>query len=86
MSARDPLAAPLWHTPDAVTFTDADGLAWRVVETACADVPGARGPWCLIFLAERIARRVWTYPADWRRLSAGALARLGVDGGVMPHG
>lgn len=80
MSARDPLATPLWHATDAVAFTDADGRAWRVLEVACAHVPGARGPRCLVFFAEGIARRIWTYPADWRQLSSGALDRLGADG------
>jgi hypothetical protein len=30
----------------------------------------------LIFLSESIVRRVWTFPADWRQLSAAALEAL----------
>lgn len=73
---RDPLAAPLWHAEDAVRFTDANGVAWRVVECASAHVPGARGPRCLLFFSEGLARRVWVYPPHWRTLPPLALAAL----------
>ena len=73
---RDPLGAPLWSSADAVHFVDGDGLAWRVVECATAHVPGARGPRCLLFLSEGIARRVWAYPATWRALAPDALETM----------
>ena len=73
-----PLDAPLWDTNDALRFTGAGGIVWRVVECPAAGVPGARGPRCLVFLADGIARRVWTYPPDWRLLSPVELEALTV--------
>lgn len=72
----DPLVAPMWTDPAAVHFMDRKGVTWRVVERSTDDVPGARGPRCLIFLCEAVVRRVWSYPADWYALSASALEAL----------
>ena len=75
-SHLDPHLAPMWSDPAAVHFVDREGVAWRVVERSTEDIPGARGPRCLIFLCEGIVRRVWTYPAAWHTLSAAALEAL----------
>ena len=73
---RDPQHGSMWDDPNAVRFTDKRGLTWRVIERATTDVPGARGPRCLIFLRENIVRRAWKYPANWRSLSAADLEAL----------
>lgn len=69
-------ATSMWNAPDAVRFTDGDGVAWRVVDYVAPDAPNERGAHSLIFLSESIVRRVWTFPADWRQLSAAALEAL----------
>ena len=76
LHAFDPLGAPLWEAPDAVRFVGAEGLAWRVVECAAGQVPGSRGPRCLVFLSEGLVRRVWDFPPDWRTLGPVALDAL----------
>jgi hypothetical protein len=72
----DPLAAPLWNAPDAIRFTGADGVAWRIVERAAGHVPGSRGGTCLIYLSEGLVRRVWRFPPQWRTLPPAALDAL----------
>jgi hypothetical protein len=74
--AFNPVDAPLWNAGDAVRFTDAEGIAWRVVERSAVHVPGSHGPWCLIFLSEGLVRRVWSYPPGWRTLAPTALESL----------
>lgn len=75
-AAFDPMGAPLWNAPEAVHFVGADGVAWRVVEIASRHVPGARGPRCLLFLSDGLARRVWDFPPGWRTLPRPALEAL----------
>jgi hypothetical protein len=58
------------------SYIDADGLAWEVREVVGTDVPGARGPSCLVFESAVVIRRVWTFPDDWRQMSTEDLARL----------
>ena len=70
---------PMWSDPSAVHLVDREGVLWRVVERATADLPGARGPCCLIFLSEAVVRRVWTYPSDWRQLTWPELVALTDD-------
>ena len=55
-----------------VVFRDpADLSVWRVREGDCP--PGMAAPpgrtRCLIFESESVVRRVWDFPADWRRLA-----------------
>jgi hypothetical protein len=57
-------------------FLDANGTAWHITERDCHGVPGAHGPFCLIFMSEAVFRRIWSYPADWRALSGDELAVL----------
>jgi hypothetical protein len=61
--------------PDAgpVSVYDDQGVRWVVSERDAASVPGARGPRCLVFMSDTAVRRVWTYPATWRHLTADAL-------------
>lgn len=66
----------VWDHPDAVSFGGTDGIAWRVVECDAADVPGARGPSCLIFFSEGLVRRLWDYPESWRSLELEQLEAL----------
>lgn len=55
---------------------DRDGVEWTVREMATPQV-WARAPRCLVLGSRECMRRVWTYPAHWRRLDADALLRLG---------
>jgi hypothetical protein len=59
-----------------VTVYDDQGVRWVVSERDATGVPGARGPRCLVFMSEHAVRRVWRYPATWRRLPADALLAL----------
>ena len=54
----------------------ATGERWCVREAAPSTLPGHEGARCLIFASDMILRRVWTYPADWRRLSPAELVAL----------
>ena len=62
--------------PDAVAFVDAQFVRWRVVERDARADPGARAARCLVFDCGEAVRRVWHYPADWRRLPQAALVAL----------
>ena len=62
--------------PDAAAFVDAEHVRWRVVERDARRDPGARAARCLVFDCGEAVRRVWSYPADWRRLPPEALAAL----------
>ena len=61
-----------------LSYRDAEGVQWTVVEVAVdrRAVPGARGAHCLFFSRKDCIRRVWEYPADWRRLDPVALTAL----------
>jgi len=50
-----------------------DGVAWRVREADTSESPGARAAGCLIFDADGIVRRAWSYPRDWAELDDDAL-------------
>src|SRR4051794_35182356 len=50
-------------------------MVWDVREADARDVPGARGPRCLIFESPEVVRRVWVFPANWRELDDDALWR-----------
>jgi len=52
------------------------GLYWTVSEVDGRDIPGARGPRCLVFQSENAIRRVWCCPSDWRTLGDADLAAL----------
>lgn len=70
-----------WETrPDGRTVRvlrdPATGRKWRVWEADAAQVPGARGPTCLIFDAGDLVRRSWHVPDDWRRMAPDALVGL----------
>lgn len=49
---------------------------WRVREVSALNVPGARGPRCLICESGDVVRRLWKYPADWQELDDDALWEL----------
>ena len=59
-----------------VRYADANGAFWSVKEKDASRTPGARERSCLIFDSVDMIRRVWTYPANWRMLSAEALVAL----------
>lgn len=61
---------------DVITFTGLDGTWWRVYETEGSAVPGSRGARCLCFDSAWVIRRVWTFPDNWRELSAKDLDAL----------
>src|SRR5579872_5616859 len=50
-----------------------DGVPWRVREADASQCPGARAAGCLIFDADGIVRRAWSYPSDWAKLDDDAL-------------
>lgn len=52
------------------------GRRWQVREVDARRVPAAQAERCLIFDAESVVRRLWHYPADWRRMPADELLRL----------
>ena len=47
----------------------ADGEPWAVAELATDGRPWARRERCLVFMSDRLMRRVWDYPDTWRALS-----------------
>ena len=57
-------------------FIDAEHVAWIVRECVAPHDACPRGTRCLIFEAEGRARRVWTYPSNWREMDEAELARL----------
>ena len=52
------------------------GVEWTVTECDGANVPGARGPRCLVFASAEAIRRVWDVPPDWHTLPDAALFAL----------
>jgi len=67
---------PLRTVGAGMTFLDETGMLWTVTERNAEDVPGSRGPRCLIFASPEAVRRVWTYPAGWRDLLTPSLIAL----------
>jgi hypothetical protein len=62
---------------DVRTLVEEDtGRRWQVREMDARDIPAAQGARCLILDAETVVRRLWHYPADWRRMPAEELLRL----------
>ena len=58
------------------SFRDKEDNCWTVQEVDTSKVSWARRPSCLIFSSELAIRRVWDFPADWRKLGNGELERL----------
>jgi hypothetical protein len=58
-------------------IVDRSGVEWAVREVVTPQ-PWARGDRCLVLNSRECVRRIWRYPADWRRLDADALLKLGV--------
>jgi hypothetical protein len=52
------------------------GVRWEVHEMAGAEILGARGPRCLVFNTQYVARLVWQFPDDWAALSTTELIAL----------
>jgi hypothetical protein len=67
---------PLRTLGAGMTFLDETGLLWTVTERNAENVPGSRGPRCLIFASDEAVRRVWVYPAGWRDLLTTSLIEL----------
>jgi len=67
---------PLRAVGIGVTFVDNDGVYWTVTERDATDLPGTRGPRCLIFASPEAIHRVWEFPAGWRDLSTQSLIAL----------
>jgi hypothetical protein len=61
---------------DGIEFYDADGRRWSVREVDAETVPGSLGARCLVFASSGSIRRVWHYPASWRRLPDAGMAAL----------
>jgi hypothetical protein len=74
MSASGP--EPLRTVGASITFVDETGLLWTVTERDAENVPGSRGPRCLIFASTEAVRRIWVYPAGWRDLLTPSLIAL----------
>ena len=60
-------------TCTGVSYQDGHGSWWCVTEQPHPVDAGAR---CLVFMSDQAARRVCTFPADWRRLSSDELETL----------
>ena len=56
---------------------DRGGVEWAVREVETPQ-PWARAARCLVLNSRECVRRVWRYPAHWRKLDADALLRLDV--------
>lgn len=70
-------AAGISRPEGPVLFKDAEGSTWEVHEVLVSPgSPWARGERCLLFRAAGTIRRVWNYPADWRRLAPAELEEL----------
>ena len=67
---------PLRTVGAGMTFLDETGLLWTVTEHDAENLPGSRGPRCLIFASTEAVRRVWIYPAGWRDLLTPSLIEL----------
>jgi hypothetical protein len=59
------------------TVIDRAGTTWRVKEIDASELPGNRGPRCLIFETTELMRRIWQYPRRWFELSDAALLGIG---------
>ena len=59
-----------------MNYVDDEGVLWTVTERDAEDVPGSRGPRCLVFASSEALRRVWLYPEGWRDLLTPSLIAL----------
>jgi hypothetical protein len=75
MTAADG-SRPLRTVGGSLRFVDEDGVDWTVTERDGHDVPGSRGPRCLIFASPEAVRRVWQFPQGWRDLLTASLIEL----------
>ena len=57
-------------------FQDSRGRLWYVSERRAAAVTWARGTSYLLFETEDVARRVWSFPAEWTVLDGDGLEAL----------
>lgn len=57
------------------TFTDEDGVRWKVSEHPFSDYDRRCGN-SLIFESEAAVRRIRTFPADWHSLCQSELTKL----------
>ena len=64
------------HEDARIVVEQGTGRRWQVREVDARCVPAARGDRCLIFDAESVVRRLWSYPADWRQMPGEELLRL----------
>jgi hypothetical protein len=71
-----PHLPPPNRTSDSVTFHDHRGRLWTAREVDCPDHPDARPRRCLLLDSAAGSSHVWTYPGDWRTLSAEGLIAL----------
>jgi DNA-binding NtrC family response regulator len=74
-------AAQAWTESRSIRFVDSQGRRWYVRELAENQLTGHRAR-SLMFVKPsqeaggHVARRVWSYPPDWRNLSAAELESL----------
>ena len=57
-------------------FVDHLARAWSVREVRAPDARFSIRPTCLVFETERLARRVWNFPVNWRELDEAELEQL----------
>lgn len=67
---------PSLETLEEREIFSSTGTKWRVREARAFDVPGAKGPTCLIFDSGSLCTRLWKFPAEWLQLSAAQLIAL----------
>ena len=67
------------NDPFPHVIADRNGVEWSVQEVETPQA-WARGKRCLVLNSRDCVRRVWDYPADWRRLDADTLFALGAPG------
>ena len=66
---------PIPLTEETITFRDAGGALWWAHEVE-GQALGAPGRMCLLLISGTKLRRVWSYPPDWRSLTATELLSL----------
>ena len=66
---------PIPLTEETITFRDAGGALWWAHEVE-GQALGAPGRMCLLLISGTKLRRVWTYPPDWRSMTAAELLGL----------
>lgn len=70
-----PRLPPIPLTEETITFRDASGALWWAHEVE-GQALGAPGRMCLLLISGTKLRRVWSYPPDWRSLTATDLLGL----------